>query len=91
MTILRLTRRFDAPRERVFAAWIDPEVLELWWASLPGWEGAEASVDAQPGGRYRLAMREGPAATSTLCTASTPRCARRSGSSTPGPGRASRS
>ena len=58
MTVLRLTRRFDAPRERVFAAWTDPEVLRTWWAARPDWEGAAADVDLRPGGRYRLSMRD---------------------------------
>jgi uncharacterized protein YndB with AHSA1/START domain len=55
---LRLTRRFAAPRERVFAAWTSPELLRRWWAAQPGWEGADAQVDLRPGGRYRLAMRD---------------------------------
>ena len=58
MTVLRLTRRFDAPRERVFAAWTDPDVLRTWWAARPDWDGAAADVDLRPGGRYRLSMRD---------------------------------
>ena len=54
---LRLTRRFNAPRERVFDAWTDPELLRRWWAAGPDWDTPEAEVDLRPGGRYRLSMR----------------------------------
>ena len=56
-TDLRLTYRFDAPRERVFDAWTNPEVLRRWWAAGPDWETPHAEVDLRPGGRYRLSMR----------------------------------
>ena len=66
-TVLRLTRRFEAPRERVFDAWTNPDVLRRWWAAQPDWEGAEAEVDLRPGGRYRLSMRDtGSGATHTV-------------------------
>lgn len=55
---LRLSRRFSATPERVFEAWTSPEVLRLWWAARPDWEGADAEVDLRPGGRYRLSMRD---------------------------------
>ena len=58
MTELRLTRRLDAPRERVFDAWTNPELLRRWWAALQGWETALAEVDLRPEGRYRLSMRD---------------------------------
>jgi glutathione S-transferase len=54
---LRLSRRFEAPRERVFEAWTDPAFLRRWWAAVQGWTTAAADVDLRPGGRYRLAMR----------------------------------
>jgi uncharacterized protein YndB with AHSA1/START domain len=57
--VLRLTRRFAAPRERVFDAWTDPRLLSRWWAALQGWESARAEVDLRPGGRYVLSMRDG--------------------------------
>ncbi len=55
---LSLERSFDAPRDAVFAAWTDPEVLRRWWAAGPDWETPEAEVDLRVGGGYRLAMRE---------------------------------
>jgi uncharacterized protein YndB with AHSA1/START domain len=55
---LSLERSFDAPREAVFAAWTDPEVLRRWWAAGPDWDTPEAEVDLRIGGGYRLAMRD---------------------------------
>ena len=56
--VLRLSRRFNAPRERVFDAWTSPAVLKEWWHAGPDWETPEAEVDLRPGGSYRLAMRD---------------------------------
>jgi uncharacterized protein YndB with AHSA1/START domain len=56
--VLRLSRRFNAPRERVFDAWTSPAVLKDWWRAGPDWETPEAEVDLRPGGSYRLAMRD---------------------------------
>jgi uncharacterized protein YndB with AHSA1/START domain len=65
--VLRLSRRFDAPRERVFEAWTNPEVLKDWWHAGPDWDTPEAEVDLRPGGSYRLAMRDpGSGQTHTL-------------------------
>ena len=58
MIALRTERTFDAPREAVFAAWTNPEVLKRWWASEPGWRSPSAEVDLCVGGRYRLSMGE---------------------------------
>lgn len=57
--MLRLTRRFAAPRERVFDAWTDPLLLSRWWAALQGWETSRAEVDLRPQGRYLLSMHDG--------------------------------
>jgi uncharacterized protein YndB with AHSA1/START domain len=54
---LEMSHRFAAPRERVFEAWTNPQVLRRWWAAAPGWDTPRAEVDAQEGGRYRLSMR----------------------------------
>jgi uncharacterized protein YndB with AHSA1/START domain len=52
-----ITRDFDAPRERVFKAWTDPEELAAWY----GPEHMEAPrdrirIDLRVGGRYELTM-----------------------------------
>jgi uncharacterized protein YndB with AHSA1/START domain len=56
-TVLELSHRFEAPRERVFDAWTNPDVLRRWWAAGETWETPLAEVDLRPGGRYRLSMR----------------------------------
>lgn len=54
---LELTHRFAAPREQVFDAWTNPEVLRRWWAVGPTWDTPLAEVDPREGGSYRLSMR----------------------------------
>ena len=54
---LELTHRFAAPREEVFDAWTNPEVLKRWWAAAPTWSTPLAEIDLREGGRYRLSMR----------------------------------
>ena len=56
-TVLQLSHRFAAPRERVFDAWTNPEVLREWWAAAANMEPGDAQVDLREGGRYRLSMR----------------------------------
>jgi uncharacterized protein YndB with AHSA1/START domain len=57
MTELRLERTFSAPPERVFDAWVDPELLKRWWAAQPDWDCSGAAVDPREGGRYELSMQ----------------------------------
>ena len=55
---LVIDRVFDAPPERVFAAWTDTAQLAQWY----GPEGMACEVfenDVTPGGRYALVMRSG--------------------------------
>lgn len=54
---LKLEHRYGAPREQVFEAWTNPDVLRRWWAAMPTWDTPVAEVDAREGGRYRLSMR----------------------------------
>jgi uncharacterized protein YndB with AHSA1/START domain len=52
----RVQRRFGKPREKVFRAWTDPEVLKQWWCPK-GWAPAEIEIDLRAGGSYRIGMR----------------------------------
>ena len=54
--MLRLVRVFDAPRERVFAAWTDPEQFGAWFGP-PGVTTAYCNLDLRPGGAWRLLGR----------------------------------
>ena len=53
---LSLTRLIDAPREKVFKAWTDPELLKQWFAPLP-WTTPYAELDVRPGGTSLVVMR----------------------------------
>jgi uncharacterized protein YndB with AHSA1/START domain len=46
---LSITRLIDAPPERVYQAWIDPEMIKEWFCPRP-WRVSDATVDARPGG-----------------------------------------
>ena len=54
---LQLEHRYAAPRERVFEAWTNTDVLKRWWAAAPTWDTPFAEVDPREGGSYRLSMR----------------------------------
>ena len=54
-----VVRRFiPVPRERVFAAWLDPASLAQWMRP-GGATDATAEVDAKVGGKFRIVMIEG--------------------------------
>jgi uncharacterized protein YndB with AHSA1/START domain len=53
---LRLHHRFEAPREKVFAAWTSPETLKRWWCPA-GWFPVAIEVDLAEGGRYAFSMQ----------------------------------
>ena len=58
---LVLTRIINAPRERVYKAWTDPEMLKQWFAPKP-WTTPAAELDVRPGGSNLIVMRgpDGP-------------------------------
>ena len=53
-------RTYDAPIEKVWQAWTDPELLKQWWGpdnvSIP-----ECEVDLRVGGRFYIVMEAGEA------------------------------
>ena len=53
---LSLSRIIDAPREKVFKAWTDPELLKQWFAPLP-WTTPQAELDVRPGGANLIVMK----------------------------------
>ena len=48
-----MVRSFDAPRERIFAAWTVPEHIMCWWDPT-GARLAACEVDLRPGGSFRF-------------------------------------
>src|SRR5258706_9089259 len=53
---LTLTRIIDAPREKVFRAWTEPELLKQWFAPRP-FTTPIAETDVRPGGSSLIVMR----------------------------------
>lgn len=51
-----IERVFDAPRERVWGAWTNPEVLASWWGPH-GWQTTIKEFDFRPGGVWLYGMR----------------------------------
>lgn len=53
---LVLTRDIDAPPEKLFKAWTQPELLKQWFAPLP-FTTPHAELDVRPGGSSVIVMR----------------------------------
>ena len=53
---LVLTRLIDAPREKLYRAWTDAELLKRWFAPKP-WTTPHAELDVRPGGASLVVMR----------------------------------
>ncbi|HJQ39157.1 MAG TPA: SRPBCC family protein [Thermoanaerobaculia bacterium] len=53
---LVITRVFDAPRELVFRAWTEPELMKEWWGPR-GFTLPHCTIDLQPGGKIHFCMR----------------------------------
>jgi uncharacterized protein YndB with AHSA1/START domain len=51
-----VARVYDAPRERVWQAWTEPERLKQWW-SPPNFTTHTCKVDLRPGGMFLYGMR----------------------------------
>lgn len=49
---IRMTRRFAAPRELVFAALTTPALLQRWYGDM-----VSAELDLRPGGAWRIVTR----------------------------------
>ncbi|MBA2324674.1 MAG: SRPBCC domain-containing protein [Pseudonocardiales bacterium] len=57
MSELTITRVFDAPRELVFRAWVDPDQLVRWYGPRGVHTPKETiEFDVRPGGGWRLTM-----------------------------------
>ncbi|BCH25508.1 activator of HSP90 ATPase [Mesorhizobium sp. L-8-10] len=54
---LVLSRLIDAPREKVYRAWTDAEILKQWFAPKP-WSTPHAELDVRPGGANLVVMSD---------------------------------
>ena len=53
---LTLTRLIDAPREKIYRAWTEPELMKQWFAPAP-FTTPVVEVDVRPGGASYIVMR----------------------------------
>ena len=56
-TTLYVKKTIAAPRDLVFKAWTEPEMLKQWWGVEESFSTPIAEVDLRTGGRYRLGMQ----------------------------------
>lgn len=54
---LAILRSFNAPRELVFRALTEPELVRRWLLGPPGWTMPVCEIDLQVGGAYRYVWR----------------------------------
>jgi uncharacterized protein YndB with AHSA1/START domain len=54
---IRIEREFDAPRNRVFAVYTDPELIPEWWGPR-GTTTIVDKMDVRSGGDWRFIMRD---------------------------------
>lgn len=53
---LSFSRVIDVPKELVWRAWTEPELLKPWFCPLP-WKTIDCEIDLRPGGIFRTTMR----------------------------------
>lgn len=51
-----IAREFDAPRERVWKTWTEPELVKQWWGP-EGFTAPACTIDLREGGQYLYCMR----------------------------------
>ena len=52
---LILERNLDAPRDKLWRCWTEPELLQQWFCPKP-WYVTDARIDLQPGGEFFTVM-----------------------------------
>lgn len=57
---VRITRLIDGPRELVWRAHLDPELMRRWMLGPDGWRMSVSEIDRREGGRYRIAWEPEP-------------------------------
>ena len=59
---IHIERIFDAPRDRVFAVYTDPELIPEWWGPR-GTTAEVVEMDVRTGGDYRFVMHSSDGST----------------------------
>ncbi len=55
---LRVSRRFDAPRDLVWRAYTQPELVKRWMEGDAAWEMTQCEMDVREGGTYRWRWKQ---------------------------------
>ncbi len=53
--VLSIERTLEAPVEKVWRCWAEPELLQRWFCPEP-WYVTDARIELQPGGEFSLTM-----------------------------------
>lgn len=53
---LSFSRDVDVPKELIWRAWTEPELLKPWFCPLP-WKTIDCEIDLRPGGVFRTTMQ----------------------------------
>ncbi|MEI8198024.1 MAG: SRPBCC domain-containing protein [Phycisphaerae bacterium] len=53
---LRQVRVIKAPPQRVYEAWVRPELCRQWWSADVGMACGVCEIDARVGGKFRISM-----------------------------------
>ncbi len=56
---VNVTRKINAPIEKVFDAWLDPKLLSQFILPMSGMPQPETKVDAKEGGEFSIIMQVG--------------------------------
>jgi uncharacterized protein YndB with AHSA1/START domain len=57
--ILNLSKTIHAPIEKVFDAWLDPEMLSIFMLPMPGMPAPDVENDPREGGNFTIVMHAG--------------------------------
>ena len=57
--ICKLSRVINAPIDKVFDAWLDPQLLSRFMLPMPGMAQPKTKVDGREGGRFTIHMEVG--------------------------------
>lgn len=53
---MRIERYFEAPPEKVWRSWTDPEIVRRWFGSDPAGTVTGAQLDVRPGGNFAVSF-----------------------------------